>query len=110
MVSHAVFLSSPKRPVGPLLRRAAHSLTASPRTAVCHHPDQVVLHAQGALQRDSRRGFCPRFAPCSREIDAVASFPCPLQVKYTQQVWHEKLSKLLDEFPRVDGAQRAPGS
>ena len=24
------------------------------------------------------------------------------QVKYTQQVWHEKLAKILEEFPRVD--------
>jgi hypothetical protein len=25
-----------------------------------------------------------------------------LQVKFTQQVWHEKLAKILEEFPRVD--------
>ena len=23
-------------------------------------------------------------------------------MKYTQQVWHEKLAKILEEFPRVD--------
>lgn len=26
----------------------------------------------------------------------------PSQVKFTQQVWHEKLAKILEEFPRVD--------
>lgn len=31
-------------------------------------------------------------------------------MKYTQQVWHEKLSKLLDEFPRVDGAGSRAGA
>ena len=36
------------------------------------------------------------------------------KVKYTQQVWHEKLAKILEEFPRVDdvhpfyGAPRSP--
>ena len=27
--------------------------------------------------------------------------PAP-QVKFTQSVWHEKLAKILEEFPRVD--------
>ena len=26
----------------------------------------------------------------------------PPQVKFTQSVWHEKLAKILEEFPRVD--------
>ena len=36
-----------------------------------------------------------------RVADA-ASVPGALQVKFTQQVWHEKLAKILEEFPRVD--------
>jgi GTP1/Obg family GTP-binding protein len=32
----------------------------------------------------------------------VLRFGGHTQVKYTQQVWHEKLAKILEEFPRVD--------
>jgi len=60
-------------------------------TGIQHQTHQIFLHAQGA--------DATSFAALSAiSVDDRAV----VQVKYTQQTFHDKISKILEEFPRMD--------
>lgn len=94
-------------PVGPLWRCAARALTALPLSQYAITRIRN-FYMRKARPRQPTATAAAAFSGFSVSLSRAApdnhSRPALLQVKFTQQVWHEKLSKLLDEFPRVDGA------